>query len=187
MILPWMLYAGAVALLLGVAAACAETVARARGCPVRGLWMGALLGSVLLPVATALLAAAPFRFAAVPEVMWPSATAERAGEAWRAPFALLDRAASVAADPWPLGGWGAGSLAAVGAIGASYLRLRRRGREWSFRVVNGHGIWASRDAGPAAVGFLSGAHPAPAAACARPAPGDLPTGNTKKAPDSTMC
>jgi hypothetical protein len=62
----------------------------------------------------------------------------------------------VAADPWLLGAWGAGSLAAAAAIGASYLRLRRRGREWSFRVVDGHGIWASRDAGPAAVGFVRG-------------------------------
>jgi beta-lactamase regulating signal transducer with metallopeptidase domain len=141
-----MLYAGAVALLLAVAAECAETVARARGWPVRGVWMGALLGSVLLPVAAALLPAAPFRSAEVDGPVAPIAA-----EAAR-PSALLARAA----NPWLLGAWGLGSGVALAAMAASYLRLRRRGREWSFRTVDGHGIWASRDVGPAAIGLRRG-------------------------------
>lgn len=49
MILPWMLYASMTALLLGLAARCLEGVVRQRGQPIRGLWAGALLGSVCLP------------------------------------------------------------------------------------------------------------------------------------------
>ncbi len=148
MILPWMLYAAAVALLLGVAAACAETVARARGWPVRGVWMAALLGSVLLPVAAALLPATPFRSVEAHGSAPPAAEAAE-------PSTLLARAA-LAADPWLLGAWGLASGATLAAIAASHLRLRRRGREWSFRAVDGHGIWASPDLGPAAIGLRRG-------------------------------
>jgi hypothetical protein len=146
MILPWMLYSSAVALLLGLAAACAESVVRARGSAARGVWLGALLGSVLIPAAAALLPAwgsAPFLSRSVPpgarEAALPSA---------------LPALASFAPDPWLLGGWGLASGLALSAIAASYVWLARRGREWSFRVVDGHGIWASRDVGPAVVGFF---------------------------------
>jgi hypothetical protein len=150
MILPWMLYAGAVALLLGLAAACAESAARARGAAARGVWLGALLGSALIPVAAALLPAwepAPFGF---PGTATPGA-APRAAH----PSTIV-ALASLAPDPWLLGAWGVASALVAAAIADSYLWLRRRGREWSFREVDGHGIWASRDVGPAVVGFLRG-------------------------------
>jgi hypothetical protein len=149
MILAWMLYASAVALLLGLAAACAETVVRARGAPARGVWLGALLGSVLIPVAAALLPAwesAPF--------LSPGSVPHAGAEAAQRP--LLPTLASFAPDPWLLRGWGLASALAVAVIAASYLGLRRRGREWSFREVDGHGIWASRDVGPAVVGIIRG-------------------------------
>jgi hypothetical protein len=147
MILAWMLYSSAVALLLGLAAACAETVVRARGSAARGVWLGALVGSVLIPAAAALLPAwgsAPIRSRSVP----PGAIPEAAQ-----PSAVL-ALASFAPDSWLLGAWGLASGLAVAAIAASYLWLVRRGREWSFREVDGHGIWASRDVGPAVVGFF---------------------------------
>lgn len=148
MILSWMLYASAVALILGLAAACAEAVLRARGAAARGVWLGALLGSVLIPVAAALLPAwraAPF----------PSPGSVPPGAAPAQPSTLL-ALASFAPDPWLLGAWGVASVATVAAIAASYLGLRRRGREWSFRQVDGHRIWVSRDVGPAVVGFPRG-------------------------------
>ena len=148
MILAWMLYASAVALLLGMAAACAETVVRARRAPVRGVWLIALLGSVLIPAAAALLPAwgsAPFR-----SPVLPGAAADAAQPS------KIVALASFAPDRWLLGAWGLASALGVAAIAASYLWLRVRGREWSFREVDGHGIWASRDVGPAVVGFLRG-------------------------------
>lgn len=149
MILPWMLYGSAVALLLGCAAACAETVVRARGAQARGVWLGALLGSALLPAAAALLPA--WESPAFPS---PGSVPPAGTEAVQP--SMIVALASFAPDPWLLRAWALASALAVAAIAASYLWLRRRGREWSFREVDGHGIWASRDVGPAVVGVLRG-------------------------------
>jgi hypothetical protein len=53
MILRWMVYAGTIALLLGLAALVLERPMRHRGWPVRWLWAGSLAGSLLLPAAAA--------------------------------------------------------------------------------------------------------------------------------------
>ena len=59
MIVSWMLYGAAVALLFGVAASALERVVRQRGWPVRGLWAGAMLASLMLPGLALVAARAP--------------------------------------------------------------------------------------------------------------------------------
>jgi hypothetical protein len=48
MILPWMIYTGIATLLMGLAARSLEHAAWQRGWPLRGIWVLALLGSLLL-------------------------------------------------------------------------------------------------------------------------------------------
>ena len=55
MILHWMLYAGAVSLLLGLSARSLEIIAFRRGWPARGLWGASMGGSLVVPLLGALL------------------------------------------------------------------------------------------------------------------------------------
>jgi beta-lactamase regulating signal transducer with metallopeptidase domain len=150
MILALMLYATALTFLLALAAASLETTVRQQGWPVRGLWIGAGLGSIALSVLAVLL---PERdpVAAARFVSAPVADAA-AGLAWLGtqpasapPFRL---------EPWLLALWGIASAAIVVVIGISRSRVRRRSREWVLQDVDGRAVWVSGDTGPAVVGVL---------------------------------
>ncbi len=150
MILSLMLHATALTFLLALAAASLETTVRQQGWPVRGLWIGAGLGSIALSVLSVLL---PERGSVADTRFVPAPVADAAaGLAW-----LGSRPASAPAfrlEPWLLALWGIGSAAIVVVIGISHARLRRRSREWVLQDVDGREVWVSGDTGPAVVGVL---------------------------------
>jgi beta-lactamase regulating signal transducer with metallopeptidase domain len=163
MILSWMLYASAVALLLALAAWTLEGVVRQHGWPVRGVWIGALLGSLLIPVLTSTLPperTSPVGTAAAnPTAEHPRTPSVPAVWAeWAEP---LTSAATAPArkpdlDSWILALWGIASTALALALALSYRALIRRRGEWVRREVDGRTVWVSRDTGPAVIGFLPG-------------------------------
>ncbi|HEX6038493.1 M56 family metallopeptidase [Longimicrobium sp.] len=155
MILPWMAYATAVALLLGLAALVLERVVRLRGGPVRGLWAGALAGSLLVPALAAIVPALPGAGGpiAAPSGV-PYAASATGAVAWRMdPGAVVPRWGA-GLDDVLRAGWAVASAAVLLALLGSGLTLRRRARGWRRRTVDGVGVWVAPDAGPAVTGFV---------------------------------
>jgi beta-lactamase regulating signal transducer with metallopeptidase domain len=156
MILPWMLYTGAVTLLLGLSARCLEGVVRQRNLPVRGLWMGALLGSVLLPILSLVVpvrgTSSPVNAASFPQSVPISDAGTLQGLAL-VPQLNVGTPAGVDLDSLLLGAWGLGSALLAVGLALSYGAVLRRSREWVRRDLDGRDIWISRDTGPAVVGF----------------------------------
>lgn len=159
MILLWMLYTVAITLLLGLSALCLEGVVRQRMWPIRGLWVGALLGSMLLPVLAIFFP--PTDPVSPPDVVSSpqSAPTSDAG-ALQLPAAVADldigTSVGIDLDAWLLGMWGVGSALLAAGLVVSYGVLLRRSRGWVRRHVDGRDIWISRDTGPAVVGLGRG-------------------------------
>ncbi|CAN5804533.1 hypothetical protein BH23GEM6_BH23GEM6_19850 [soil metagenome] len=159
MILSWMLYSGVIALLLGLAAASLEAVIRQRGWPVRALWLGALAGSVVLPLLAAILPrqAAQSSTPASAAPPGPSLMVEQTSPGWWEPVQVLPVVASrFDLNPWLLGAWALASAAVAAGILISHAMLRRRRWGWYYRSLDGRGVWISRDIGPAVVGLFPG-------------------------------
>jgi hypothetical protein len=154
MILRWMVYAGTVSLLLGLAALALERVVRQRGWPVRWLWAGALAGSLLVPAAAATVPRPSGGGPLSAPAAAPSAAGAWGAVRWRMDPGGMVPGWSAGLDGWLLAGWGGGSMAVALTLLASALRLRRRVRGWRRRTVDGVGVWVAPDAGPAVVGFL---------------------------------
>jgi hypothetical protein len=147
-----MLHATALAFLLGLAAATLETTVRRRDRPVRGLWIAAGLGTVLLSALPMLL---PERGSALDVRLIPAPALDAAARLpW--PRAYPGSATPFDAEPWLLAMWGIASAAVAVWIAISHARLRRRQTEWVPREVDGRGVWVSADTGPAVVGVLRG-------------------------------
>ena len=140
-----------IGILLGFAADTAERALRHLGCPTRFLWLGAMLGTVALPLlllpaqrmggvhfshrfgAPSLSGSALDLGSLLPiELMGPhTQTLERvAGVAWLAATAIL-------------------SLGLVGVV----IRSRRDLRQWGLTVVDGVPVHLSERFGPAVIGF----------------------------------
>lgn len=153
MIVSWMLYSVAVALLLGGAAVGAERCLRLYGKPARWVWATALLAGVLLPL---------IGFA-VPDVLpaWPGATPIEAGGAdfaatvWHLPnrtFASTGSSSKMLTQTI-LTLWIAASLVLGLVYTWSAWRLNREIRSCSQSDVGGIPVLMSRDLGPAVVGL----------------------------------
>jgi beta-lactamase regulating signal transducer with metallopeptidase domain len=147
MILLWMVYAATVAVLFGAGALALENVVRQRGWPIRWLWLGALVGSTLIP--TILAIDSPAR----------AADGVSASESAGRLVLQLDPAAvvpSVSADidAFLVGAWAFLSLAVLFFVAMSAVSLRRSARAWRTRAVDGVDVWVAADFGPAVVGFL---------------------------------
>lgn len=153
MIVSWMLYSVAVALLLGGAAVGAERGLRLYGKPARWVWATALLAGVLLPL---------IGFA-VPDVLpaWPGATpieaggAEFAATVWHLPnrtFASTGSNSKMLTQTI-LTLWIAASLVLGLVYTWSAWRLNREIRSCSQSDVGGIPVLMSRDLGPAVVGL----------------------------------
>lgn len=152
MILSWMLYATGVALLLGCAAAGAESACRQRGWPIRGVWAGALLASTLGPAAVLLAAyGIPDATDGTPPPPVPPAAD------WVSSIRALAVSAAPRAvdlDPWILGFWAAASAGFAGWLVLALLELRRRRAAWTSRRLDGRTVWVSADTGPAVFGVI---------------------------------
>ena len=149
--LSWMLHATALAFLLGLAAACLETTTRRRNRPVRGLWIAAGLGSIVLSALPALL---PGDDSLDLRLIPAPALDAAARLPW--PRAYPASAAQFDAEPWLLAMWGIASAAVAAGIAVSHARLRRRRKDWVPRDVDGRAVWVSADTGPAVFDVLRG-------------------------------
>lgn len=150
--LEWMLYAVAVAALIGGAALVAERLLRLADRPARWVWTAATLVSLALPAATWTWAG---REAAADEgaagLGTPTVVAASRVAPSRIPIALpdlsrFDRPAAAA--------WGATAALLLLVLGGSALHLSRLRRRWRRAVVGDTVVRVSSRMGPAVVGLL---------------------------------
>ncbi|HKE93619.1 MAG TPA: M56 family metallopeptidase [Povalibacter sp.] len=156
--LAWMLYVLMVTLLLCAGAFLAERVARLRGARTRGIWIAAILASLLLPSVIASISVqvpdllnAP-RTQAVIElrnvtsqrlspVTWIAGSAEQP-RGWRE------------IDPLLIRSWITVSIGMLLALLVSGARLMRQKRTWDRATVLSTHVYITEDVGPAVVGLL---------------------------------
>lgn len=150
--LAWMSYAVTIALGAGLAAAALETALRRGDLPARGVWVAALIASILVPAAALLPDAAGGASGVL--------TLEVAEGIGETAAGLRETASGAAAslglplpDPDPVlaGMWGISSAVTLAWLGRSLLGLRRRlraGRSYRAGEVTVH---VAEDLGPAAL------------------------------------
>ena len=161
----WMLYATLVATLIAAATLLAERGVRALRWPARWLWMGAIAGSLIIPVVGLWMrgdAERPLERSMATSLVDPEAyTRSLSGDATsdhRQPT-LMERAGARgmalagALDAPFLALWALGSLAILGILALSAARLARAKREWQVALVDDQFVRISEDTGPAVVGF----------------------------------
>jgi beta-lactamase regulating signal transducer with metallopeptidase domain len=139
MIAPWIVYTIALSVLLSGAAFGLERIARLKSWPARGLWLVAVVASVLVPVVV--------DFFAHPATAHTGAVAGAATSAARFSF-----------DTPLLILWGAASLLMAVRLIAAMLILHRRRRNWRASTVDGTAVLLTAEVGPALVGLR---HPQP--------------------------
>lgn len=145
MIAAWMLWTVGVGALLFMGGLAAEKLLALYRKPARWVWLGAALGTVLLPLL---------------RILWPS-TATTSAEALPVPFLMDPLVVTVgegsalrSLDEWLLLGWAALSgLMVLGAVLAG-VSIWRRASGWESGELNGRPVMWSKDTGPAVVGLL---------------------------------
>lgn len=152
MVLSWVVHALAVSLLLSGAAAAAERCLRLAGRQARGVWLGAMLLSVLLPgacLAVSLAVGMP-----TPDVLPPEwGTAALTGSVGPAEISRSGAgAASPMPDHWFVWTWAALSAAVLGWLGRSAWRLRRIFRSSPARATGDGIVFRTSGLGPGVVG-----------------------------------
>ena len=160
MIHEWMLYTFVVTMLFAWAAWALEDIAISRGWPTRLIWIGAVLGSLLLPQTLHLR----------PERQ-PSVTISLRGVTTPIAPAQLQSVAPSTSTLSPSEGaviqlerlesrvktgWIAMSGLALIVFAISFVVVAVRRRGWSSRVIRRRRVWISADTGPAVVGFFPG-------------------------------
>ena len=152
MIVAWMLYSLFIATMLGIAAIATERASRLAGRPTRWIWLGALIGTLVLPLVARLFRApgSPGGAAMAPGAFEPTASATLAQLAtgWWSATAVP----STLEIPLLLA-WIGASLVVLGVLLTAYIRLRRELRRWRRERVEDVEVRVSEDRGPAAVGF----------------------------------
>lgn len=165
MIAAWMVYGAVVAAVVGAAAFAVEYSLRALRCPVRFVWIGALLVTVFLPGIQFLVAstAAP---AAIPapngQPSTPTAASPRSPQGFgpiaaqpplRFPRAVAVPNALSALDAPLLLLWLAASILWAATLLVSAARLRRQKTAWRAVSIDGMPVYISHDVGPALFGI----------------------------------
>lgn len=138
----WMAYGLVISGLLTVAALLAERAARNAGRPVRGWWIAALAGSLLLPV-----------FAWLWPNAAPGAASDPAFVIRLQPITIAPAESAAEGGSLLLYAWLAASLVMLLVLVLSVLRLRRLRRDWREAEVDGEQVLLSDDVGPAVVGL----------------------------------
>jgi beta-lactamase regulating signal transducer with metallopeptidase domain len=165
MIVGLLLYGTAVALLLALGGLVMEQLAARLGWPRRGVWAVTLLMSIAVPIAMVVRPHSPGtempgiaideHAAVVHSSPQSESTSAPAPNRVRsqvtqpvAAYALpnVDRAVELA--------WLGFSAAVGGAIGLSWIRLRRTRHEWRSERIDGQQLWVTPKLGPAVLGFI---------------------------------
>ncbi|CAN5702228.1 hypothetical protein BH23GEM8_BH23GEM8_10880 [soil metagenome] len=159
MILAWMIYTSVATLMMGLAARSLEQAAWQRGWPVRGVWVLALLGSLLL---SALALITPSGSGAGRQDNAPAAGASGAapGDAlvpwfgWTEPLSASTAWVwNAEIFTWLLTFWIILSGTLALCIFLSYRILLHRRRGWVMQEVDGRAVWVSPGTGPAVIGL----------------------------------
>jgi beta-lactamase regulating signal transducer with metallopeptidase domain len=134
MIAPWIIYTVALSVLLSGAALGLERIARLRSWPARGIWLMAVVATVVVPIVADFFAdpAAAHAGAALGAATSPSRFS------FDTPLLLL---------------WGAASLLMAVRLIAAMLILHRRRRSWRASTVDGTAVLLTAEVGPALVGL----------------------------------
>ncbi len=148
----WLWYTAVVGAALSLAAFAAEGASRSLGLSGRWAWIGALAGSIVLPLASRLgltgaggVRVLPPLPASAPAISLPVFAVGEGGPRGPGFWTLAVIAA-----------WGVGSAAALAWLAVSALRLRRARRGWRRSEVDGQVVLVSTSIGPAVVGWLRG-------------------------------
>ncbi len=145
MIAAWLLYATAIAALVGCAALVLEVVASYRRRRVRNIWLGALLCSLALPH--------------LPQVWLPVGLAPEMVELKGPVFHLYWVRHVVmehrGRDTVLLILWGTASAAALLWLLAMWLRIQLKSSHWRRGVLQGSPVLFARDLGPAVIGLAA--------------------------------
>jgi hypothetical protein len=159
MMAAWMAYAVVISLLLSVTALIAERLARLRKKQTRGIWMGALLLSLTLPLLFAWNDARPTSHKATTELLALTAIAPRPMYV-ESPIVWLGGASGASHTPavsgaWLIGAWVAATALVLGSFLAGWLQMQRRLRGSRTAEVGGAAVTITADIGPAVLGFLN--------------------------------
>ena len=159
MVIAWIGYCLLVSAFLGLAAFAAERALGHYRRPVRGVWVAALAGSLLLPLAAYVVPALVARLSPMPQgipIPVEALAGLGAGSA-DAVDAAFDRGAVVSAARTLLAWlWGVSVLALGGYLVASYRGLKREMEGWTPGRVLDAPVMMSKDRGPAVVGIRRG-------------------------------
>jgi beta-lactamase regulating signal transducer with metallopeptidase domain len=157
MIAAWMAYALVVAVLVSVAAAMVERIARLRRWPGRWIWMSALFLSIALPLLLGLQGA---RSSEQPAAVLATLAAPEAPPVYaRSPIAWVGGEAATATrrltlDTWLLATWAVMSALVLATLAMGWLQLRHRLRSAVDGEVGSLRVTVTYDIGPAVVGIV---------------------------------
>jgi TonB family protein len=148
----WLVHSLMIAMVLTAAAAAWELSARWSGRPVRWAWLGALAGSVALPLLVRLIPAQAW-----PQVLPPALPAMLTLD----PIVVGEAAAAAGSAGWSasaigLALWAGLSALALLLVALLFVQLRLSRSSWRASQLDGSTVYVTRDAGPAAVGILRG-------------------------------
>ena len=156
--LEWTAYLLVVSGTLSLAGLSLERALRPYGASTRWIWICALLGSLVMPVALSSTAgravgAAPAVHASLAKVSRGSVPAARG--AWTVQMPVrLSRTGSVRLNALVAAAWGVSSGIAAAVLVSGWWYGRRRRRRWRRASVAGIELLVAIDAGPATVGLL---------------------------------
>src|SRR5256885_4417100 len=159
MIAAWMLYCVAIAVLFVVVGEALERALHFAGRATRWAWVGALVGSSVIPVAAWLRPEAFAAFAAPAPLVVDSAASVSSGII-SVPTGISQNPSSPAFSlsdlDFPLGWtWSVGSFAILLALATAATRLVSQRRRWRVAAVDGLEVLISPDVGPAVAGLWS--------------------------------
>jgi TonB family protein len=153
MIAAWMLYCIGIGLAFGVAGRAAEWACYLARQPTRWAWSGALLGTLLLPVAAAVR---PGSFGSIAVPLAPLSRNAGASQPETAlmPAPVAERGVTWADfDSGLRWGWGLSSFAVVLVLGIAAARLAALRRSWRLSLIDGRSVLLADDVGPAVAGL----------------------------------
>jgi TonB family protein len=148
----WLVQSLIISLVLTAAAAAWELSARWSGRPVRWAWLGALAGSVALPLLVRLVPAQAW-----PQVLPPALPTVLALD----PIMVGEAANATGAAGWSAGViglalWAGLSALALLLVALLFVQLRLSRSGWQAAQLDGSTVFVTRNAGPAAVGIRRG-------------------------------
>lgn len=143
---PWILYALATSVIVGLAAYVAASALERLSRPTRWIWVAGMLTTIVIPLAAAVAGgASPETAKALSLAEMAASGASLTGSAGGGGSTLDEVLIMV---------WLAGSVALTFVLIHSFVALEQARGGWLRKMVDGTRVWVSQETGPAVVGFL---------------------------------